>query len=368
MVNKTHFETLQDLPDICNTILEDGRRILEDPGLPANYHNSFVLAKQHGGEYDKHKKELDKIHIRLAKKGNPMHLKTQNIHHSHITKSLCFCMHIYMHYKEKQKVYDVSPGLAEQLFHTDLRGLTADDLRLPFPNIYIKIPRFVLTDINDDPSDKRDVICGVYVTEDLPVKGVKDSHDLHFMFIGYDREKGEQPDVVGAFALTLNDGTGLEQALKDLSRHRASTHLILLFKWVCNVILYSTSSEISENIIANKEARLLWQRIEKMPKGVKRKALISKARSIKKMERVVLGGHIKVCRDDGTPYKENTFNAQTRTMHVRCKVAGHWRHYWIGEGRTTRIRKRIEPFWRGPELGEIVQKQYLLDSKSPDRE
>jgi hypothetical protein len=49
-----------------------------------------------------------------------------------------------------------------------------------------------------------------------------------------------------------------------------------------------------------------------------------------------------------------------RTIDKRFIVRGHWRNQAYGAGRAERRSQWIKPFWKGPELAEIVSRPYLV--------
>ena len=57
-----------------------------------------------------------------------------------LRKTINLAYHFFCHVKTGKKVYDVSERLGQQLKDTELRGLSAQDIRLPYKNIYICVP------------------------------------------------------------------------------------------------------------------------------------------------------------------------------------------------------------------------------------
>ena len=48
------------------------------------------------------------------------------------------------------------------------------------------------------------------------------------------------------------------------------------------------------------------------------------------------------------------------SLQNRIHVRGHWRNQPYGEKHTLRKRKWIMPFWKGPEMSEVVSKIYKV--------
>jgi len=66
------------------------------------------------------------------------------------------------------------------------------------------------------------------------------------------------------------------------------------------------------------------------------------------------------------PQISEVYNGPSTGRKVRFRhwVRGHWHHFWAGTDRLgTRnlILKWVEPFLRGPDVADIVQKTYVVD-------
>ena len=58
-------------------------------------------------------------------------------------------------------------------------------------------------------------------------------------------------------------------------------------------------------------------------------------------------------------YKSISF-ANGKSLDVRFVVRGHWRNQVCGINRSERKLIWIKPFWKGPEISEIVNKKYFV--------
>ncbi len=288
------------------------------------------------------------------------------------------------HERAGKRVYDVSPALAEKLAHTELRGLTTDDLRLPYESVYIITPPSAgLRVFNSETGWHRCV--GMYVTEDRyvtldetepvnPVTNVleKDHGEVEttrgwrFLVCGEALEPRAQDlamagsnDALSFFKVFLLEGQSLDDAISDTKKRMARDMARLpttafanmeeewqrLFTWAMNAMLYATWTEPGEHWIANREARQLWERMKKMPANSRKRGNLQKR--FQKMEprrRIVLGR--------GVSASSNSSSEGTGTkLTVRTRVTGHWRNQAHGPGRRDRKLIWIEPFWQGPEDG-----------------
>jgi len=129
------------------------------------------------------------------------------------------------------------------------------------------------------------------------------------------------------------------------------------FDWLMNVILYATYVEPGENWEVNKEARNLWNRIEKLPKGAKRDRLKERYRALPKQPRILLGKSIAVQR--GRPEGVEQLRSSREALTLRVQVAGHWKRVAYGPGRSERRWQWIEPYWRGEGI-ELPSRHHSL--------
>lgn len=269
-------------------------------------------------------------------------------------------MHYQMaaHAMAGKRVYDVSPGLAEQLHHTELRGLQADDLSLPHKSIYLKVPPAADLKVWNDLSDWHKVV-GIYITED---EG-DEVPSWRFLVCGEPKPKEIFPgyfddnDALVYFEVDLPPGLPLDEAI---ARNKKRTEEVVeemrikdedsfrnnekiwegIFRWAMNVVLYQAlDGAEQEDVITNKEVRQLRDRIEKLPpKSKKRTKLSGRLRGKQAMHHTILGKSLATTSRGGWE------------LRIGIRVRGHWRNQPHGPGRMYRRLQWIEPFWKGPPL------------------
>lgn len=264
-----------------------------------------------------------------------------------------------IHHLAGNKTFEVSPHLAKQLLNTELRGLSSDDLRLPYQSVYVMIPPSdtpILKLFNEQTGWHS--LEGFYLTEDPigedPLNPVR---TWRFLFVG-SAHKGSCrfDDALFHFSIELPTGISLDEALdREQSAVDESTLISdanakeifrrewrILFNWAMNVIMYSTWPEIeTTHFMANDEARALWNRMQKLPKGSKKDDLKSRFKRLQPMNRIRLGryGEVKEKESD----LENT---DRHTRHVRTLVSGFWMRQAYGENRSLRRWRYQPPYWR----------------------
>lgn len=305
---------------------------------------------------------------------------SQTITPSSVHTSLQLNHQMASHERAGKRVYTVSPSLALQLKHTELRGLRAEDLRLPYESIYIEVPKEAGLKIWNEDTGWHEAI-GVYITEEHKMSdndayrrgGIPgDLRGWRMMLIGKDKAKEPREigdDALSFFRILLKDGTKLNDIIATAKREmvwdmehnphstwdeRMSWDWEQQFRWAMNVVLYATWEEPGEHWIANKEARQLWARIQKMPAhSRKRKGLNNKFQTLPQMRRIKLGGSIVIRRgntDSEGAQKDGTQSRQLPgNLRVKTRVAGHWKRVVHGKGRALRRLQWIEPHWRNLE-------------------
>lgn len=303
--------------------------------------------------------------------------------------------------KYGRKSYRVSPGLQWMLENTELRRYPADDLRLPFPVIYLSLPPkyrvynevtgwhltdgvYVVEDNNTIPRCWRLIITAK--TNDKSLDEFDDAiyHWLIHLPEGQTVEASlqESIDVVykqhaaGEYerTLVLRDGTHKEfksavpATLVDDSRlkifEEMQATMLPLFRYVMNVILYSTLPDADAVFSdASPEYAALRRRAAHEKNERKRKELNARANAIGPHPRIILGGSIVVSRETKEAQEAGVGDG-TRKQKVRSLVSGHWHHFWTGprkeQDKRNLVKKWVQPYWRGPEAAPLTEKEHVL--------
>lgn len=276
-----------------------------------------------------------------------------------------------------KRVYDVSPGLGEKLAHTELRGVMCSDLRLPYEAIYLIVPKLAGLRVWNEETGWHSLV-GVYLAEDRYVLGGSTSsvRGWRIFVVGEGRNNDDLDDAVYFFTIALPDDQTVDEALKALSvrmvqdieranrngrqlRGPDENSWRSIFKWSMNAMLYTTWTDPGEHWISNKEARQLWDRIQKA-KGKKRGELHKRFASLDPKRRIILGKGIIVDRRLPKESEEASERGSSSSSVVRVRVSGHWRNQAYGKGRSEHKLIWIEPFWRGPEDGLWASQQHTL--------
>jgi hypothetical protein len=261
--------------------------------------------------------------------------------------------------------FSPSPGLAQQLLLTELRGIKGRDLQLPFPTVYLEVPEqlgFKTISIQTGWHP----VTGAYVAADehegmrglrllLTARGITDDvHDdalSHFFMPLFDDEPIAKTlaDVFTSVQIPKDQRAERNLPQDDEGMEREAHMWVDCFRWVMNLLFYTTSPVAErEHIEANPAARKLWQRIQKMPsaRNKKRAKLVVEHKKLPKQPRIVLGRSVKLNRTMPTAVDEVSAASRSE-LKVRTLVSGHWQRFASGKGRTERVWKFRAPFWRG---------------------
>ncbi len=260
-----------------------------------------------------------------------------------IGNTLVQTRHMCWYERAGKRIYEVSPGLAERLRHTELKGLVTDDLRLPHEAIYLVVPSSAELSVKSP-------ITGIYMCED---KEHRLGRVWHVMACG--------PDSAGVdfrshfFRIMLPPKATLDEALAATKADMASAVSLIgfhandewegMFRWAMNAVIYATWSDAEKlDVMLNRDAERLHDRIQKLPaNSQKRDRLREELRGMDPRKRIILGRSIR-------PEPAHT-GGSGKELDVRVRVQGHWKKQAHGEGFSLRKTIWIQPYWKGPEDG-----------------
>jgi hypothetical protein len=270
--------------------------------------------------------------------------------------------------KAGRKVYEVSPGLAEHLTNTEVHNVQTEFVNLPFNTICVQVPwqaklelpgRIADRMIKTHPDSKL-VPIGTQAVNCIMVSATVDMYEgiatkVWQVTIVSDGQHGiidGIPDFACySFPVPFFEGKTIEDCIKyrrkmvDNMKKELYPDPIweVYFKWILNFVLYLSyePAVAMEEIISNKDYRLLKERIIKLPPGEKKKRLNERLRSTPKNERLYVGRGFPRVPTHSEP-------GSGKPLTVRTMVTGHWRNQAFGTGRQEHKLIWIRPFWRGP--------------------
>lgn len=308
--------------------------------------------------------------VTAMKRNHPTRFHPGDLH-----TTLQLLHHMASHERAGKRVYEVTAELGNMLLHTELRGIQAEDMRLPYEAVYIQVPPGVNVQVWNKETGWHKAV-GAYVVEENHMseddKRPADADSPRYrgwrlMLVGEPKKHRdlEADDALSFFRVLLKDGTKLDEVIKrsylDIQREVGNPHSTWTdkmttdwedqFRWVMNVILYATWEEPGEHWEANSELRKLWDRAKKLPKGSnKRQRLKERAKTLPSQPRIRLGQKLVVRRHRG----ENTGDSgsleksdqRSRLLHIKTRVPGHWKNVAHGPKHSLRRQQWIQPYWK----------------------
>jgi hypothetical protein len=259
------------------------------------------------------------------------------------------------HFSEDgEKVYEISPALAQRLAHTDVRGVDCANVRLPFPTIAFKVPPESGFDIHEVIIMETPAVPALDESMRRAFNKFLDKHNTLrrlnvpentvprcFTFFGA-RSSTLDDIIVSTFWLV--DGMPIDEAnrlqMSDPAHH---TDVAQFTTFCMNAVLYLTWPDANEEFEERVNAD--WATAKKKVaqlNGYKKERAKVKLKTMYANRRIYVGAKVPFL---STP---ETDSGGGSPLLVRTLVSGHWKMQPCGPKQSERKLIRIEPFWRGP--------------------
>lgn len=253
------------------------------------------------------------------------------------------------------RTFVVSEALCHALRDTDMRKVDESLIRLPFHNMYV------------DVSAAKIPIGGWFGDG---VEGIFEGALL--IQAPEEEEEQEIKDhiVVVSVVRCVDDTDGISYNLVKrsmiadlLSENKELDSGNDFLRLVMNSILYvnSVNADVREEWLKQGLAKKA-----KQAKGSRKRKLREQLTRFGKVHRVgskfIHIPHVPQAHGSGR---------DGRKVGVRFMVRGHWRWLWYGPrkgGERIRKPKWIAPFWKGPEVADIVHREYQVEGKQRRKE
>jgi hypothetical protein len=271
-----------------------------------------------------------------------------------------------MHTRSGSPTFRLSSALVDMLLATDIPKVDSTLLRLPYPCIKLDISKTPLQLYNsqviyiyvahiDDRfriyygcSDSTGVYNNLVTMLDPEVKTIHDS-----FCVTLQRAKAKNSMVDKSLVVFR----ALEQATNKKHWSEETDLFFLEYKRLLtltiNAILYITSTDADlekENIKIVDELR---QKLKKMKSGIA-KDHITKIFAAEKQKSIYIVGKSLQAMSKIEPTETGT------KMSFRHQVRGHWKIVPHGKRLEQRKQKWIMPYWRGPDMAEILARNYVV--------
>lgn len=291
-----------------------------------------------------------------------------------------------------RKLFRLAPALAVRLAQTKLSKVPCEMLKLPFEAMYVQFPdepvliRLPNTTNVGIPAEATDGTGFVYdpdVNRTYACDGVycvMIGNRLDLMLAGgHPNQRGGDDQIVYA-TLILEEGLDIDQVLErtfqttlgqiaELGEDPFGSTLVhpvlkaaaaLLF----NTLLYISSPDADVGMPTKGEST---RKLEAHPK--KDEAWRARMRRLSEKEPIVIDVGKHIAYDAGLEAAARADAGDKKyELSVRFRVRGHWKQQPYGPGRSQRKTKWIQPFWKGPELAQVINRNYVVqDTKDKSK-
>lgn len=265
---------------------------------------------------------------------------------------------------EEVVTFSFSKNLLNALRETDVRNLPSSVVKVPFPVMYFDLSQGDLLptlkeDEKDDPTNLRHPRgCAV-----LQMGNMGDFSDFTLMPLSYlpkkpvNKKNTLMPYIASFMGLRsendefrfLDEMVGMDESDKE----------ILTIS--LNALLYinSANSDVREEWVYAPNLRGKTKLLKKLEKQKQRQ--LGKVHNVG--YRVQLPQHCDIATGKGEG---------GRKLDIRFRVRGHWRHQWYGPRKNAEGQKQkgdkqeliwIPPCWKGPEMADVVHRDYAVKEK-----
>lgn len=267
-----------------------------------------------------------------------------------------------------KKTFYISSNLAEHLSQTSLE-VDSDFIELPFKTcLFVYDDETTINALNALDGNKNNVVLGipisVFCTSRFTEKGEK-----KIIFACWQANR-QRNNIFIKRELLLRKGWKVSEILKtewteiynsvespeQHGRQKDDTIFynegLLFFRIILNTILYLSSADKD-----TKEALSPHETLYKQLSSIKKIAKKKKAR--KKLSKISRLNFIDVGRDVEAVISKSTGQSFSN-INKRFIVRGHWRNQPFGPGLSERKLIFVQPYYKGPELAELINKPYRL--------
>lgn len=292
-----------------------------------------------------------------------------------------------------QKVFHITDGLAEHLLHTELR-LPSQYLNLPFPScIFVFTSRHAIDALyktrqaeDADAWNRNPPPDDAPITVSATMEEPRDALPGRRLRLLVWHSKYPHAFMAQQRNLYLPDGWTIEQSLHTdwdtlttASEHAVGgginasdagvekqdddlfyTDGLLFYRLIVNSILYLGSSDPEITLRTSGHAAIV-EAASTIKSPEKRRKRIQKANRESAFDYSSVGDNVGVVTVDRRSDGDSTgsdFPTAGSAPSIRFMVRGHWRNQPHGEGLASRRLVWIRPYFKGPDMAELVNRPY----------
>lgn len=313
--------------------------------------------------------------------------------------------HAYAFERGGKQIFHIMPKVLDMFLQTDPK-IDSYFLKMPYNSFYIQLPYGVLTafdwdEYNNVPSirfadgifvsaeDYRGDIENsinegkIYIHDNLNIKTIiriliigncdvkgpeKFYNDYGYFAKFYFGEHGNTMEYFDMFNKTVLEEINMqseddfnEDEMKQTIKESETQMMIDGMRIVLNTILYLNSNDVDGEICENKEYGELMDKMKRLGGGGSKKGsrILQKTSNMTRLTKIVLGKNIT----SNIPEGFNRRNKLTKKFMVRgyFRTYRHERYSEQLREKTSGQPQWIKPYWKGPDMAEILQRKYVLD-------
>lgn len=290
-----------------------------------------------------------------------------------------------------KRVFSFSDNLGDHLANTEI-NLKADLVRLPFSTCLFQFTsKSVIDALHNLRGEKGRVAMnrsaidyGAPVSAFLCVLPAAPLPGHKLLIAAFHARQPDKCYMAVKREIYLGEGWTLEQALRtswetltpeslgpaiaiDAEENQVGpsheesfyTDGLLFFRTMLNAVLY-LGSEQAELVPFRSERKAIEQSAAGIVSAPRRKKKLQEAARYSSLDYVQAGGAVQpIVIQRGGSHPTNGKSGQSKP-NVRFIVRGHWRLQPFGSGLTERKLVWITPYYKGPEIADLVSKPYLV--------
>jgi len=371
--NKIHFETYEDASRLIHSYMkfpdEPFHKIIDDV-------NTELKGDYTAFPFDRACRAY--VEVIFKKLKDDMKIQTTKDDMSEMRSRFWDVYLPYMFYKSGKKIFRPTKDLVHMLVDTELKNLDAFFVQSPFKCIFIAIPKEVkLMNPFNIPIDglyiaifqKNEIHYEGFSEEFQKYKNYEHSKNIVICAISDMIISPSDPrETMYYWNIALHEGDLFEQINKVLERYDAEyqkqeyqgcnrdydrTFLENILSFSINTLLYINSKNPSEFGLTHvKKANI---------QNLKNKAKIRKAQKKTQIPYYTLGQNITIdhsYQDVIKLYEKES--SHHRKLVGKWVVRGHWRNQAHGKEFSQRKIIWIQPFVKGNEFAETIEKEYMV--------
>ena len=311
-----------------------------------------------------------------------------------VAQSVRYAYHIISWAKSGKQRYRLSEGLAQELHDTKFSELSCEDVRLPYPALYIEVPKRLGFQVYNRITGLHPLE-GVFLSEDsvvlkqkgsnfIPRSGMIDPSTielssgrvLHTLLIGSSKNpQNPMDDATCTTTMDMTDGARkleleVEETAKVADLEENCSRYPATMAWITNVLLYATWPDaILEKGWADPRAEKLWKAAQQATNRHQAKKLQRKIEQHHATDRItLLGGNIVVDRT-APLYQAGAGEGTGKRLSIRIRVPGFWKkHQPYGPKRSLRRLAWVRGHYRGPDDAPVKFSGHELVAKHLTKE